>query len=209
MPPWPSARSLGRTAVPRVAKDQHRQAGNLPARRQSGLQALVSEGRGEAYVQDRHVRSQANQSVKGRWSGLHGGDDRVAVGFEQADQAVAEEKEVFGYDYSHGTVKLTRVGPPAGLSASTCPSKAASRRAMPSNPEPGNSCRAAGPVVGHHDRDNTAAVRELDGGVCGVGVLDDVGEQLGDGEVEGCLDGPLGATFDRAPNLDLDGGVQG
>jgi hypothetical protein len=61
----------------------------------------------------------------------------VTVGFEQADQAVAEEKEVFGYDKSHGTVKLTPVGPPVGLSVSTCPSKAASRRAMPASPEPG------------------------------------------------------------------------
>jgi hypothetical protein len=43
----------------------------------------------------------------------------VAVRLNQTDQPVPEEKKVFGYDNSHGTARMTRVGPPAGLSIST------------------------------------------------------------------------------------------
>ncbi len=50
---------------------------------------------------------------------------------------------------------------------------------------------------------------QFDGGVGGVRVLDDVGEQFGDGEVEGCLDGLFRATFKGAANVDLDRGVKG
>ena len=42
----------------------------------------------------------------------------MSVRLEQADQTVAEQEEVFGHYNSHGTVKVTRVGPPVGLSMS-------------------------------------------------------------------------------------------
>jgi thiamine pyrophosphate-dependent acetolactate synthase large subunit-like protein len=40
---------------------------------------------------------------------------------DQADQPVAQQEQVFGYDNAHGTATVIRVGPPDGLSISRLP----------------------------------------------------------------------------------------
>ena len=73
--------------------------------------------------------------------------DREAVALEELDQAGAEEGVVFGEDKTHGTSRVTMVGPPAGLDTLSVPSKAASRRMTPSMPVPAPRIGAATAVV--------------------------------------------------------------
>jgi hypothetical protein len=79
-----------------LRKDQHRQAGNVPASGESGLQSLVGEGGGKAHVEDRHIRPQPDDRLERVRPRPDGGNDHVPVDLEQADEAVAEEEEVFG-----------------------------------------------------------------------------------------------------------------
>ena len=87
----------------------------------------------------------------------------------------------------HGTSMVTTVGPPAGLSTTIVPSNAASRFATPARPEPCR-VRAAPPVVADDEVQHLAVVPDPHPGAGRVGVLDRVGQALGDREVRRRLD---------------------
>ena len=95
---------------------------------------------------------------------------------------------VLGEDNAHGTSSVTRVGPPGGLDTLIVPSNAASRRVTPRMPVPAAGSAPPRPSSPTTTREHAVAWRELDPGVLGVGVLADVGQALGDGEVDGRLD---------------------
>src|SRR5207244_717859 len=59
-----------------------------------------------------------------------------AVVAQQPRQPVAQQREVFGDHYSHGSSVRTVVGPPWGLSSASVPSRASTRRFRPCSPEP-------------------------------------------------------------------------
>ena len=72
------------------------------------------------------------------------------LGLEDAGQPHPQEGLVLGDDAltgRHGISRVTTVGPPAGLSTSIVPSKAASRRATPVSPQPGRVGAAAAVVA--------------------------------------------------------------
>ena len=79
-----------------------------------------------------------DQRVQQRGPVVRGLHDLHAVRGEQPDQPVPQEGQVLAEDNSHGSSRVTTVGPPAGLVTAITPSKAASRRSMPliSGPAP-------------------------------------------------------------------------
>ena len=108
---------------------------------------------------------------------------------EEPDQAVPEEGVVLGEDDAHGTSSVTRVGPPIGLDTLIVPSKAASRRVDPPHPGARPRVGAAPPVVADdHAEQSPARVASSTQACRGVRVLADVGQALGDGEVDRGLD---------------------
>src|SRR6185437_15923613 len=66
----------------------------------------------------------------------HGGDHVEAVVAQQALQAVAQQREILGDHYSHGSSARTVVGPPGGLMTRSVPSSASTRRRKPLSPPP-------------------------------------------------------------------------
>src|SRR5690606_3367307 len=56
---------------------------------------------------------------------------------QQADQPLAQQRQVLGDHNSHGITARSLVGPPAGLSTSRLPPSASTRWPMPPRPEPG------------------------------------------------------------------------
>ena len=89
----------------------------------------------------------------------------------------------------HGTSRVTIVGPPSGLDTVIVPSNAASRRITPRIPVPGVGVGAAAAVVADHHAQHAVArgsarPRRAGAPAC----LADVGQALGDREVDRGLD---------------------
>ena len=119
-----------------LREHHHREAGSGRAGRDRGPQALVGVRRRQAYV-DHGGLGVGVLAARGEVGGVvDRGQDREAVRLEQLDQAGPEEGVVFGEDKSHGTSRVTTVGPPAGLDTLIVPSNAASRRMTPRMPVP-------------------------------------------------------------------------
>ena len=95
---------------------------------------------------------------------------------------------VFGEDNAHGTSRVTIVGPPTGLDTLIVPSKADSRRITPRIPVPAPGRRRRGRRPRRPRSGPVGRGSSVDPGVFGAGVLADVGEALGDREVDGRLD---------------------
>ena len=123
-----------------LRQDEHGQAGYLGAGLDRGAQPLVGERRRQPHVDHGDVGPLGDQSPQQGRAVVDRLDDLEVVGFEQADQPVPEEGEVFGEDGAetgaHGSTIASLVGPPGGLSSSRLPSKAASRRWIPRKPVP-------------------------------------------------------------------------
>src|SRR5262249_39631439 len=111
-----------------LGEDEYRQPWHLAAGGDGRAQSLVRPGRWHADVDARPIRAPRPQRVERLGSGGRGRHHLVPVRLDQTDHPVAQEVEVFGYDDSHGTAILTRVGPPGGLAISRVPSKTARRR---------------------------------------------------------------------------------
>ena len=95
---------------------------------------------------------------------------------------------VLGEDNAHGTSIVTTVGPPGGLDTVIVPSNAASRRSSPAA-RAGRRVGATAAVVATTTRSTPAAVvRDPTQRRSRAGVLADVGQALGDREVDGRLD---------------------
>ena len=144
--------------------------------------------RREAYVDHGSLRVRVEQRLREVSGVVDRVQDREAVALEQLDQAGPEEGVVFGEDKTHGTSRVTTVGPPAGLDTFIVPSNAASRRITPSMPVPDSRIGATTAVVAHHGAQDAVPVRQRDPGVRGPGVPDHVGQALGHREVERRLD---------------------
>ena len=115
---------------------------------------------------------------------------------------------VFGEDKTHGTSRVTTVGPPAGLDTLMVPSNAASRRITPSMPVPDSRVGATTAVVADDRAQHPVGVGQRDPRVPGAGVPDDVGQALGDGEVDGRLDRVRRPTGHPGGDLDRDRHVE-
>src|SRR5919109_886491 len=76
-------------------------------------------------------------------SSLDGGGDLEAHVAQEADEAVAQEREVLGDHDAHGSSALIVVGPPAGLWTVSEPSSASMRRLRPVSPLPAASAPPA------------------------------------------------------------------
>ena len=102
----------------------------------AAVEALVGLRRREAYVDHGGLGLRVEQRLGEVGGVVDRVQDREAVALEELDQAGPEEGVVFGEDKTHGTSRVTTVGPPAGLDTLMVPSNAASRRITPSMPVP-------------------------------------------------------------------------
>src|SRR5690625_1725151 len=113
--------------------------GKVGSRRTSvdrGAQSLVGECRRHTYVDDGDVDLGFGERLRQRRRIVDGSDDLELVRLEHAGEPISQEGEVLGDDNTHGNSMVTVVGPPAGLTTSIVPSKAASRRRTPARPLP-------------------------------------------------------------------------
>ncbi len=99
-------------------------------------QSFVGERRRQPHVDDGHIGPVVADRVEEILAVADGGGDHQTVRLEHPGEAIPQEKEVFGYDNTHGISMVTTVGPPGGLLIASTPSKAASRRSMPCKPVP-------------------------------------------------------------------------
>ena len=136
-----------------LREHQHREARPARAHRDRGAQPLVGERRRHPHVEDGAVHVGVGQRDVELDRVVDRVDDLEARALEQLDQAGAEEGVVLGEDEArtHGTSRVTIVGPPSGLDTAIVPSKAASRRITPRMPVPGVGVGAAAAVVADHD----------------------------------------------------------
>ena len=163
--------------------------------------ALVLEAGRQAHVDHAHVGAVL---VDGGQEGLavgDRGDDLEAVLVEQRPMPLAQQRQSSAITTRTGPPYRT-VGPPLGEAIASVPSSAARRLCRPSRPWPAGSAppgrrrapRCAGAVL----------APDADLGAVRLGVLDGVGQRLGDGEVGGQLD-----RGGQAPvEVDLDPGGQ-
>ena len=91
---------------------------------------------------------------------------------------------VLGDDKSHGTSRVMRVGPRSGLETTIVPSNAASRRITPAMPVPRPGSAPPRPSSPTTTRSTPSPWLDADPGVLGAGVLADIGQALGDREVD-------------------------
>ena len=131
---------LGRVGVLDVLRDdedRHLRHGSPQLER--GAQALVAEARRQADVDDRDVGLLAARRMDQCVAVGDGVDDREAVVAQQPGEPVAEQREVFGDQDSHGSSARSVVPPSDGLTMSSVPSSASTRRRRPVSPDPAGS----------------------------------------------------------------------
>ena len=118
MPPPRSASSscgVGRLDV--LGDHEHGGAGHAPAHLERGAQPLVAEVRRQADVDDREVGPLRDHLAHQRVAVADRRHDLDLVVAQQPGQAVAQEREVLGDDYPHGSsARDRRSGRPAGWS---------------------------------------------------------------------------------------------
>ena len=127
---------------------------------------------------------------------------------EQPGEPLPQEEKIFGDDNAHGTSMTTMVGPPGGLLTARMPSNVPSLALQPEQAGSALRISAASPVVGDLDPQQAAGVLHPDLHVSRAGVLDRVGERLGDGEVAGRLDRRIESPGQVDVHLDVYRGVQ-
>src|SRR5690606_38077807 len=120
-------------------EDQHGEAGAGAPERGGGPQSLVAEVGGQPHVDHDHVgvalldHAPELREVGGR------SDDLEPLGLQQQDESLAQQGVVLGDQDAHGNTTRITVGPPAGLTTSVRPSKAATLRRIPTRPVPSSS----------------------------------------------------------------------
>ena len=119
-----------------LRQHQYRQTRDLLPGCEGGAQALVAEVRRQAYVEDGDVRAVAEERGQHLGAADRDGHHLVARRGQQQDQALPEQGIVLGDHHTHGSSTWITVGPSAGLVTSIVPSRAATRRRMPSSPVP-------------------------------------------------------------------------
>ena len=173
------------------------------ARLERGAHALVLEAGRQAHVDDADVGAVL---VDGGQEGLAVGDrghDLEAVLVEQAADALAQQREVLGDHDAHGTSAYRTVGPPRGRGDRQRAVERGQALVQPVEAVAGG-VGAAAAVVAHLDAQAAVVAPDAHLGAVRLGVLDGVGQRLGDGEVGGQLD-----RRGQAPvEVDLDPGRQ-
>ena len=132
-----------------------------------------------------------------------GRDDVEAVVAQQPGQAVAQQREVLGDHNAQGITALIVVGPPAGLTTTSRPSSASTRRASPRRPLPSASAPPA-PSSATCTTSAVVDVPHVDLDVSGLRVLPGVRERFGGDEVRRRLD----RRRRPARQVDRDGDLQ-
>src|SRR5215469_12182723 len=99
-----------------------------------GADALVGERWGHAYVEDDSVRRSGLDGREQLRTRGHGDGNLGAKGVEEQGQAAAEEPRILRDRYPHGSLTMTRVPRPGGLSMLTSPSRALTRTSMLARP---------------------------------------------------------------------------
>ena len=187
-PAAPVGEELGGVGLLDVLRhDQDPRLGRAVAQRERGPHTLVAERRRQADVDDRDLRPLEQDARDQRRAVRDGRDDVEAVVAQQPGQAVAQQREVLGDHNAQGITALIVVGPPAGLTTTSRPSSASTRRASPRRPLPS----AFAPPAPSSVTCTTSAlvdVPHVDLDVSGLRVLPGVRERLGGDEVRRRLD---------------------
>ena len=143
---------LGRVRMLDVLREhEHREAGPPAARLDRGAKALVPERRRQTDVDDRDVGLLDHDRAEQVRAVVDGGHDLEAAVLEQADEPLAEQREVLGDHDAHGISARTIVGPPSGLVTTQRPVQRRDAVAEPGEPAAGADLGAAAAVVGDLD----------------------------------------------------------
>jgi hypothetical protein len=191
-----------------LGQDEDADVGPLVADQQGGAQALVGERGWHPHVHHADVRpasATARRNVSASpaaatisWPASS--RSRVRPLRSRTESSAIATR-------THGSTAEMIVGPPDGDSTNRSPSTPARRSARPDRPGAGR-VGPADAVIADHDVEGAGRTGTTVHGharVAGAGVLGDVGERLGDGEVRDRLHG--GPRPDR--HVDLDGDRDG